>query len=92
MIKYIIACIDNDLEMLDDLYNKISRIVDSDYIIESYINAEQALIGCFNNIIAGNEILITINGKNNAINGNSEGSFLSRVSANLDCGVTAVAA
>jgi diguanylate cyclase (GGDEF)-like protein len=66
MIKYIIACIDNDLEMLDDLYNKISRIVDSDYIIESYINAEQALIGCFNNIIAGNEILITINGKNNS--------------------------
>lgn len=66
MTKYVIACIDNDVEILDTLYNKISRIVDSDYIIESYINAEQALIGCFNNIIAGNEILITINGKNNS--------------------------
>jgi len=66
MAKFIIACIDNDVEILDELYNKISRIVDSDYIIESYINAEQALIGCLNNIIAGNEILITINGKNNS--------------------------
>ena len=65
-MKYIIACIDNDVEILDELYNKLSRIVDSDYIIESYINAEQALIGCFNNIIAGNEILITINGNNNS--------------------------
>ena len=65
-MKYIIACIDNDVEVLDELYNKLSRIVDSDYIIESYINAEQALIGCFNNIIAGNEILITINGNNNS--------------------------
>ena len=43
---------------------KISRIVDSDYIVESYINAEQALIGCYNYIISGNEILITILGKN----------------------------
>ena len=65
-MKYIIACIDNNVEMLDELYNKLSRIVDSDYIIESYINAEQALICCFNNIIAGNEILITINGNNNS--------------------------
>lgn len=65
-MKYIIACIDNDVEILDELYNKISRIVDSDYVIESYINAEQALIGCFNNIIAGNEILITVNGNNNS--------------------------
>lgn len=65
-MKYIIACIDNDVEILDELYNKLSRIVDSDYVIESYINAEQALIGCFNNIIAGNEILITINGNNNS--------------------------
>ncbi len=63
-MKYIIACIDKDVEILDELYNKLSRIVDSDYVIESYINAEQALIGCFNNIIAGNEILITINGNN----------------------------
>ncbi|APW65731.1 hypothetical protein LPB137_07635 [Poseidonibacter parvus] len=66
MTKYVIACIDNDVEILDALYSKISRIVDSDYIIESYINAEQALIGCFNNIIAGNEVLITINGNNNS--------------------------
>jgi len=65
-MKHIIACIDNDVEILDELYNKLSRIVDSDYVIESYINAEQALIGCFNNIIAGNEILITINGNNNS--------------------------
>lgn len=62
MGKYIIACIESDVEILDSLYNKISRIVDSDYIIESYVNAEQALIGCFNYIIAGNEILITIIG------------------------------
>lgn len=63
-MKYIIACINSDVEVLDSLYNKISRIVDSDYIVESYINAEQALIGCFNNIIAGNIIMITISGNN----------------------------
>ncbi len=62
MSKYVIACIESDVEILDSLYNKIARIVDSDYIIESYINAEQALIGCYNYIIAGNEILITIIG------------------------------
>jgi len=62
MAKYIIACIESDVEILDGLYNKISRIVDSDYVIESYINAEQALIGCYNYIISGNEILITILG------------------------------
>lgn len=64
MTKYVIACIDSDVEILDALYNKISRIVDSDYIIESYVNAEQALIGCYNYIISGNEILITIIGEN----------------------------
>jgi diguanylate cyclase (GGDEF)-like protein len=63
-VKYIIVCVNNDVEVLDALYNKITRIVDSDYIVESYINAEQALIGCFNNIIAGNIIMITICGKN----------------------------
>lgn len=63
-MKYIIVCINNNVEILDSLYNKISRIVDSDYIIESYINAKQALIACLNNIIAGNEILITISGNN----------------------------
>ncbi|PLY05313.1 MAG: hypothetical protein C0625_14900 [Arcobacter sp.] len=62
MAKYVIACIENDVQILDELYNKISRIVDSDYIIESYVNAEQALIGCYNYIISGNEILITILG------------------------------
>lgn len=64
MGKFIIACIESDVEILDNLYNKISRIVDSDYIIESYVNAEQALIGCYNYIISGNEILITILGNN----------------------------
>lgn len=63
-MKYIIACINNDVEILDDLYNKISRIVDSDYLVESFINAEQALIACLNHIIVGNEILITISGNN----------------------------
>ncbi|QKF82124.1 GGDEF domain-containing protein [Halarcobacter ebronensis] len=66
MGKYVIACIVNDIQILDGLYNKISRIVDSDYIVESYVNAEQALIGCYNYIIAGNEILITILGNNNS--------------------------
>ena len=63
-MKYIIVCINNNVEILDSLYNKISRIVDSDYIIESYINAQQALVGCLNNIISGNEVLITISGSN----------------------------
>lgn len=63
-MKYIIACINNDIEVLDSLYTKITRIVDSDYVVESYINAQQALIGCFNNIIAGNVIMITISGDN----------------------------
>lgn len=62
MAKYVIACIENDVQVLDELYNKISRIVDSDYIVESYVNAEQALIGCYNYIISGNEILITVLG------------------------------
>ena len=62
MGKYVIACIEKDVEILDKLYNKISRIVDSDYIVESYVNADQALIGCYNYIIAGNEILVTIVG------------------------------
>lgn len=62
MGKHVIACIESDVEILDALYNKLSKIVDTDYIIESYINAEQALIGCYNYIIAGNEILITIMG------------------------------
>ncbi len=65
-MKYIIACIYNDVDILDELYNKISRIVDNDYIIESYVNAEQALIGCYNNIIAGNEILITLIGSDSS--------------------------
>ncbi|XPV70123.1 MAG: GGDEF domain-containing protein [Halarcobacter sp.] len=65
MGKFIIACIDNDIEILDSLYNKISRIVDADYIVESYVNVEQALIGCYNYIISGNEVLITILGNNN---------------------------
>ncbi|RXK07845.1 GGDEF domain-containing protein [Halarcobacter bivalviorum] len=64
MGKYIIACVESDVELLDELYNKISRIVDSDYIVESYISAEQALIGCYNYIISKNEILITIVGNN----------------------------
>lgn len=64
MAKFVIACIESDVEILDSLYNKIARIVDSDYIIESYVNAEQALIGCYNYIIAGNEILIAIVGNN----------------------------
>lgn len=63
-MKYIITCINNEVEILDDLYNKLSRIVDSDYLVESFINAEQALIACLNHIIVGNEILITINGNN----------------------------
>lgn len=69
MGKFIIVCIESDVEVLDALYTKISRIVDSDYIIESYINAEQALIASLNNIINGNEILITIlgNDKSNMI-------------------------
>jgi len=40
MAKYVIVCIDNDIEILDSLYNKISRIVDSDYIVKSYISSE----------------------------------------------------
>lgn len=64
MSKYIIACIESDVQLLNELYNKISRILDSDYIVESYISTEQALIGCYNYIISGNEILITIVGNN----------------------------
>ncbi len=63
MAKYVIACIEKDIELLDLLYNKISRIVDSDFIIDTYVNAEQALVGCYNHIISGNKILITIIGE-----------------------------
>lgn len=63
MGKYVIACIEKDIELLDLIYNKISRILDSDFIIDTYINAEQALVGCYNHIISGNEILLTIVGE-----------------------------
>lgn len=62
MGKYVIACIEKDIELLDLIYNKISRILDSDFIIDTYVNAEQALVGCYNHIITGNEILLTIVG------------------------------
>lgn len=64
MSKFIIACIESDVEVLDSLYTKISRVVDSDFIIESYVNAQQALVGCYNYIISGSEILLTIVGNN----------------------------
>jgi len=60
MSKNIIMCIDSDQEILNKLNEKISKIIDSNYIVYTYKNAEDALMHSFENIVEGNSILMTI--------------------------------
>ena len=58
--KYIIVCIDNDIETLNILEEKISKIIDNNYMVCTYTTAEEALAQSFENIAKGREILMTI--------------------------------
>jgi len=60
MSKSIIMCIDSSDEILTKLEDKISRIIDSNYIVYTYKTAEEALMHSFENIANGNNILMTI--------------------------------
>jgi diguanylate cyclase (GGDEF)-like protein len=58
--KYIIVCIDSDITILNKLEEKITRIIDSNYVVHTYTTAEEALTHSFENIANGHEILMTI--------------------------------
>ena len=53
-------CIDSDSSILSKLESKISRIIDSNYVVHTYTTAEEALLHSFENIANGHEILMTI--------------------------------
>jgi diguanylate cyclase (GGDEF)-like protein len=58
--KYIIVCIDSDIKILNKLEEKITRIIDSNYVVQTYTTAEEALTHSFENIANGHKILMTI--------------------------------
>jgi len=58
--KYIIVCIDSDIEILNKLEQKITTIIDNNYVVYTYTMAEEALLESFKNIAKGYEILMTI--------------------------------
>lgn len=58
--KYIIVCIDSDNTILNRLEEKITRIIDSNYVVNTYTTAEEALLHSFENIANGHEVLMTI--------------------------------
>ncbi len=58
--RYVIVCIDNDIEVLNILETKISKIIDSNYAVHTYTTAEEALVNCLSSISHGKEILMTI--------------------------------
>jgi diguanylate cyclase (GGDEF)-like protein len=58
--KYIIVCIDNELEVLNELERKISKIIDSNYVVHTYTSAEEALSQSLLHIASGQEILMSI--------------------------------
>ncbi|HIP55572.1 MAG TPA: GGDEF domain-containing protein [Arcobacter sp.] len=58
--KYIIVCIDSDIEILNKLEQKITTIIDNNYVVYTYTTAEEALLESFKNIAKGYEILMTI--------------------------------
>ena len=58
--RYIIVCIDNDSAVLNKLESKISKIIDSNYKVNTYTTADEALLHSFENIANGHEILMTI--------------------------------
>jgi diguanylate cyclase (GGDEF)-like protein len=58
--KHIIMCIDNDEKILSQLSEKISKIIDNNYIVYTYTSSEEALVHAFENIANGYDILMTI--------------------------------
>lgn len=58
--KHIIMCIDNNKDILDKLKVKITKIIDSNYLVYTYTSPEEALVHAFENIAEGNDILMTI--------------------------------
>lgn len=58
--KYIIVCIDSDNNILAKLEEKITKIIDSNYVVNTYATADEALLHSFENIASGHEILMTI--------------------------------
>lgn len=58
--KYVIVCIDSDIEVLNNLEMKISKIIDSNYAVRTYTTAEEALTNCLIYVSRGKEILMTI--------------------------------
>jgi len=58
--KYVIVCIDSDIEVLNTLEIKISKIIDSNYAVHTYTTAEEALVNCLLYVSQGKEILMTI--------------------------------
>ena len=62
--KHIIMCIDEDAKILKQLNSKISKIIDSNYIVYTYTSHEEALIHSFENIANGYDILMTISSYN----------------------------
>lgn len=58
--KYVIVCIDSDVEVLNTLETKISKIIDSNYTVRTYTTAEEALTNCLLYISQGKEILMTL--------------------------------
>jgi len=60
MSKSIIMCVDSNEEVLNKLNDKISKIINANYVVYTYKNAEEALMHSFENIANGNNILMTI--------------------------------
>jgi len=60
MGKNIIMCIDSNENILSKLNEKILKVVDDNYKVFTYKNAEDALMHSFENIVEGNNILMTI--------------------------------
>lgn len=62
--KYIIVCIDNETEILNELERKITKIIDSNYTVYTYTSAEEALSQSLIHIANGQEILMSISSYN----------------------------
>ena len=58
--KHIIMCIDTSTEILTILKEKISKIIDTNYVVYTYTTPEEALVHAFENIASGADILMTI--------------------------------
>jgi len=58
--RHIIMCIDSNTQVLSTLKEKITKIIDSNYVVYTYTTPEEALVHAFENIANGADILMTI--------------------------------